>query len=94
MTDRDQAGAGHAANQAVEAAAQSVTLTSATARERPGRLMRRSNALAARYQLTGTSEHRAETVAAYREVIESRATDTAHRPGQASLVDTVHPHRP
>jgi tetratricopeptide (TPR) repeat protein len=83
--DGDRPGAEHAATQAVEAAAQSLTLTAPTARERPDRLMRSCNVLAARYQLTGTREHRTETVAAYREVIESLGTDTAA--GQLAMLN-------
>ena len=77
VADGDRAGAEYAATQAVEAAAQSMVLTSPTASERPDRLLRSCNTLAHRYELTGTREHRAETIAAYREFIESPATDTA-----------------
>ena len=75
VAEGNQAGARHAADQAVVAAAQS--LTGASAREYPNHLILRCNALAARHQLTGMETHRAEAVAAYREAIESVGADTA-----------------
>jgi hypothetical protein len=68
-----------AAAQAVGAADMALTLTPPTARQYPDQLMRWCNALAARYELTGMKEHRAETATAYREVIQNPDTQPASR---------------
>jgi len=75
VAEGNQAGARHAADEAVAAAARS--LTGATAREYPDHFILRCNALAARHQLTGMEAHRAEAVAAYREAIDGLGADSA-----------------
>lgn len=75
LAAEDRADAGRAANQAVKAARKALALTTA-ARERPNHLLAECAALAARYQLTGARTHRAETIAAYRQAIESLGADT------------------
>jgi tetratricopeptide (TPR) repeat protein len=82
--DGDRPGAEHAANEAVEAAKKSVGLGGG-ARERSGHLLVACNALATRYELTGTQAHRSQAIAAYRQAVESPDTSTEH--GQLAMLN-------
>jgi tetratricopeptide (TPR) repeat protein len=75
--DGDRAAAESAVNQAVEAAQKSLALTAA-ARDYPNHVLAACSALATRYQLTGAQTHRAETIAAYRQAIESLGAGSEH----------------
>lgn len=71
----NRSGAVSSADQAVEAARKSLDLVK-SAREHPNYLLAKCSALATRYELTGTEAHRAETIAAHRQAIESLAVNT------------------
>jgi hypothetical protein len=80
----DQTNAEYAANQGVEAARKSLA-SLVTAREHPAHLLVECNALGARYKLTESEAHRAETIAAYRRAIESLGTDNEN--GQLAMLN-------
>jgi len=82
--DGNQAMAEHAASQGVEAAGKSLTL-SKTSRQYPVYLLAACSLLATRFRLTGNPAHRAETIAAYREAIDSLGADTGN--GQLAMLN-------
>jgi tetratricopeptide (TPR) repeat protein len=80
----DQTNAENAADRGVEAARKSLA-SLVTARDHPAHLLGECNALAARYKLTRSDAHRAETVAAYRRAIESLGADDGN--GQLAMLN-------
>lgn len=80
----DRAAAERAAQEAVEASAQALAQPAVRGQD-PDHRVRHCNALAARYELTGTRAHRAEAAAAYRGVIDSLGGDSPA--GQLALLN-------
>jgi tetratricopeptide (TPR) repeat protein len=75
----DRTGAEHAANQGVDAARKSLSSsTSMAGGVHSAHLVVECNALAARYELTGTDAHRAEAITAYRHAVEGLGAGTDH----------------
>lgn len=82
--DGSQAKAEHAANQGVEAAGKSLTL-SKNGRQYPVYLLAACSLLATRHELTRNPAHRTETIAAYRRAIDNLGADTGN--GQLAMLN-------